>query len=341
MRVTRAAVFYGPGNIKVENKDLFEPRKEEAQIRVKYVGICGSDVNLFFNKCAHGVHGPVILGHEFSGIVEKVHMNHDKKLAIGDLVVVETIFSCGHCTWCKKGKPNLCPSRKIFGREIDGAMAEYINVPLRNIYKVPKDVKLKEATFTEPLAVALHAVRKAEIKLGDSAAIIGSGTIGILIGQLARMAGCYPIFIIDHNSYRLSIAEKYGLYPIDTTKEDFVSVVKSETKNKGVSVIFEAAGATKSFNKFLSLAGIEGRVVIVGTFQNLALIDLYHALLHEVTIFTSRLFTPEDFSLALEIIANHRINTKWLITDIIALDEIDKGMETMLKGNALRVLIAI
>jgi len=339
---TKAAVFYGPGRIKIEDRDVSPPSGEEAIIKVKYVGICGSDVSVFYNEYGHSVPTPMIMGHEFSGEIKEIDESNYKKLRVGDRVVVETIFSCGDCLLCKKGKQNLCKKRKRFGRFIDGALVELIKIPTRQIYKIPPSVKLDEAAMNEPLSVALHAVRRAEIEFGNSVAIVGAGAIGILIGQLAKIAGAFPIFIIDKNLHRLSVASKYGMRTINNDKESYISIIEKETKGKGVNVIFDAAGALQIFSHLYEISAAGVKIVIVSIFREPATIDLYQTLLREATLTTSRLFTPEDFEVALKMIAEKKVDVSSLITHKVDFDHIEKGMEIMHKAeNALRVLVSV
>lgn len=341
MRV-KAAVFYGPRRIKLENRDISPPLKEEAIIKVKYVGICGSDVSVFYGEYGHPVPTPIIMGHEFSGEIKEIDDSNYKKLQVGDQVVVETTFSCGDCLLCKKGKQNLCKKRKRFGRTIDGALAEFIKIPIRQIYKIPPNVKLDEAAMNEPLSVALHAVKRAEIEFGNSVAIIGAGTIGILIGQLAKIAGAFPIFVIDKNPHRLSVASKYGMKAINNNEENYISVIEKETKGEGVNVIFDAAGALQIFSHLYEISAAGVKIVVVSIFRQPATIDLYQILLREATITTSRLFTPEDFKVALKMIAEKKVDVSSLITHRVNIDQIEKGMEIMHKAeNALRVLVSV
>lgn len=340
---TKAAVFYeDPARIEIEDRDISPPTKEEAIIRVRHVSICGSDASVFYGVYGKLFPTPIIMGHEFSGEVEEVDKDNYKKLQVGDPVVVEITFPCGDCLLCKAGRQNHCKDRIFFGRFSDGALAELIKVPVRLLYKIPENVKLDEAALNEPLSVAVHAVEQAKIEFGQSVAIIGSGAIGLLIGQLAKLAGAYPIFIVDKNPYRLSVASNYGLTTINNNEQDYISAIEKETEGQGVNIIFDAAGSQQIFSELYKIGDVGVRIVVVAIYHEPSTIDLYRTLRKEATIITSRVFNSVNFQVALRMIAEKKVEVSSLITHKVDFYHIEKGMEIAYNDEkAIRVLISV
>jgi len=184
----KAAYYAQKQNIELVDLDLPKPKKDEALIRVKYAGICGSDLHVY-----HGAHPtakfPVIPGHEFVG--ELVELGEDAVTDIkpGEIVVAQPFSSCGVCEACISGNDNVCRDLKLLGAHKDGCFAEYVTVQAKKMYRIPGGVDLKLAALTEPLAVAVHDVRNSGLKVGQTALIIGGGPIGIFIAMVAQLAG--------------------------------------------------------------------------------------------------------------------------------------------------------
>lgn len=268
----RAIRLHGPADLRSD--ELSHPGKPgpgKVLLRNKAVGICGSDLHTYqdarIGDTALG--GPLILGHEFGSVVEAIGENsrdgNGQPLKVGAHVAVDPAAPCGECEFCVKGHPNLCPAVHFCGSyPYNGSMCDWMIMPAECCFPIPDDMDFGEASLLESLGVALHAVDLANIRVGDSVAILGSGTIGLLTMQVAKLAGANPIFVSDKFAWRLKLAEKLGGIPINCDAGDPAKVVLQKTGNRGVDVAIECAWADVSVQQAADMARIGGRMVIVG-----------------------------------------------------------------------------
>lgn len=272
-RPTMLAVrLHGPRDLRVEQVPTpGPPGPGRALLRVRCTGLCGSDLHSYLDARIGDtpIQGPLILGHEFSAVVEAVGPQalHGQfaPLQPGSRVAVDPAQPCGQCELCLKGHPNLCVRLQFCGNWPDnGCLCEWIDMPARSCFPVPETLDDTAAALLEPLGVALHAVDLAKLKVGYNVAIVGAGPIGLLILQLARLAGAEPIFVTDRFSWRLQLAERWGGIPIQVEAQDPVSIIDQHTRGRGVDVAIEAAWGDESVQQAAEVVRLGGRVVLVG-----------------------------------------------------------------------------
>ena len=255
---------------KLEYTDVPDPEigPDEVLIRVKSCGICGSDV--------HGYDGstgrrrpPVIMGHEASGIIERIGESV-KGWQPGDRVTFDSTIYCNECESCRRGYVNLCSNRKVVGVSCedyrqDGAFAEYIALPAHILYRIPDNVSFDQAAMIEPLSVAFHAANMAPHPLGASAAVVGTGKIGMLLIQTLRMYGFGTIIAIKHSENQKDIIMQSGAdHCICTANENAAEIVSNLTAGQGVDYVFEAAGNEKTINLCIEICKRNGHIILVG-----------------------------------------------------------------------------
>jgi L-iditol 2-dehydrogenase len=247
------------------------PGRGEALLRVRSTGICGSDLHFYLDARIGdtSIHSPLILGHEFSGVVEAVGPDaldgNFEPLKPGVRVAVDPAQPCGQCELCEHGHPNLCRQLAFCGSyPYGGSLCEWMHVPAHTCFPVSRKIDDEAAALLEPLGVAIHAVDFAKLKVSHSLAILGAGPIGLLILQVARLAGADPIFVTDRHPWRLKLAAKWGGIPIRCDREDAVQTIKRETHGRGVDAVIEAAWGEESVGQAAELARLGGRVVLVG-----------------------------------------------------------------------------
>jgi len=254
--------------IKIEEIPVPEIKsKREVLVKIKCVGICGSDIHYFLEgKIGNQiVEDKIILGHEAAG--EVVETGDDvKAFKPGDKVAVDPGISCGNCDLCKKGKPNLCPYVEFLGTPpVDGAFREYLVMPEENLVKIPEGLGYEEGVLSEPLAIGLYGVRLSGMKVGDDVAILGQGPIGLSALFSAKMGGAKKIFVSDLLPPRLEMAKKLGAdNVINASKEDVTAIIMKKTGGKGVDIAYEAAGEPETFRQITETARIGGKSVIFG-----------------------------------------------------------------------------
>ncbi|MGQ9910559.1 MAG: zinc-dependent alcohol dehydrogenase [Candidatus Flexifilum sp.] len=247
------------------------PGPEYVTIRVSAVGVCGSDLHTYLDGRIGDttVAQPLILGHEFAGVVEAVGAEArdglDQPLHVGQRVAVDPASPCWRCEFCEAGHPNLCRRLHFCGLfPDDGALCERMNVAARSCFPVPDAITDAGAALLEPLGVAIHAVDLGKIRIGRSAVVIGCGPIGLLIIRLLKLAGADPIFAFDQHPWRVAKALAWGADAAFTVESDPVSRISQLTGGRGADVVFEAAWADHTIAQAAEMARLGGRVVLVG-----------------------------------------------------------------------------
>ncbi|MDL2236246.1 alcohol dehydrogenase catalytic domain-containing protein [Christensenellaceae bacterium OttesenSCG-928-K19] len=221
MAKMKAAVFYEPLNMKVEEVDIPEIAANEMLIKVKAVGICGSDVNYYYGNSPVGTadgKGPLILGHETAGVVEDPGiLGATMGFKKGDRVAVNPVAPCFGCVPCLSGEFNECDNVNVYGVSADGAFAEYTKATASNVYKIPDDMSFEGGGLAEPLACANHSARKLHMQPGMTTVVFGCGAIGLMDVQLVRACGSGKVIAVDVDDYKLDMAIKLGAdYAINT-----------------------------------------------------------------------------------------------------------------------------
>ena len=267
-----AARVHGPADLRVERvPHPGAPGRGQVLLRVGVTGVCGSDLHSYLDARIGDtrIEAPLVLGHEFSGVVESVGPDaldgEHQLLEPGLRVAVDPAQPCGRCEFCEQGNPNLCRRLHFCGNYPDGgSLCEWMHMPARSCFRVPPELDDTEAALLEPLGVALHAVDLARVRVGSSAAVIGAGPIGLLILQVLRLAGAAPVFISDKLEWRLALAERLGGQPIHCGQCSAVQRIHEATAGRGVDIVVEAAWADQSVNEAAQMARLGGRLVLVG-----------------------------------------------------------------------------
>lgn len=267
-----AARLHGPRDLRVERiPHPGPPGPGEALIRVKATGVCGSDLHSYQDGRIGdtAITSPLVLGHEFAGIVEAVGEGafdgHHEPLKAGTRVAVDPAQPCGRCEACDHGHPNLCWRLHFCGVHPDGgSLCEWMHMPAHSCFPLPADLDFVQGALLEPLGIAIHAVDLAKIRVEDTVAIIGAGPIGLLILQLVRLSGAGRIFISDLFPWRLTLAQIWGAEPVSASETNPVEEIEQATGGRGCDVVFEAAWADESVAQAAEMARLGGRVVLVG-----------------------------------------------------------------------------
>ncbi len=243
------------------------PGQSDALVRIAACGICGSDIPRGFGGKAY--HHPLVMGHEFSGVVEEGAPGG--RFRAGDRVAVFPLLPCHKCGPCQTGDFAQCTDYDYYGSRRDGAFAEYLRIPEENLFPVPKEVNLLHAAATEPAAVALHGVRKFRIRAGDTAVVYGAGPIGNFAAQWLRIHGCAQILVVDIDERKPALAAEMGFIPVNSKETDPVKAVFDRTDGAGADRSIEACGLPITFLQAIQSTARFGEVLfmgnISGTFQ--------------------------------------------------------------------------
>lgn len=275
---------------KLELTDMPTPEigPDEVLVRVKACGICGSDVHGFDGSTGRRI-PPLVMGHEASGIVAAAGANV-KAFKEGDHVTFDSMVSCGRCAFCRRGQINLCDNRQVLGVSCGdyrrhGAFAEYVSVPQHIVYKMPEGLSFEHAAMIEPVSVAVHAVEITPVHLGDTAVVVGTGMIGALTIQAARIAGCARIIAVDLEDHKLELAKQAGADAVVNPKTtDPVKYVLDATDGRGADLAFEAVGATEPIRTAIQSVRKGGSVTLIGNIRPTVEIPLQSVVTREVRL---------------------------------------------------------
>jgi len=258
-----AFVLHAVSDMRYERVARPQPGTGQVLVRVAFCGVCGSDIPRVFVKGTY--HFPTIIGHEFSGVVEACG-DAVCDFAPGDRVTVFPLMWCGKCLSCEQGRYVQCVDYDFLGSRSDGAFAEYVVVPQRNLLRVPEGVSLEEAAMTEPAAVSLHALRRADQSpIGRSVAIFGAGPIGLMAAQWARAMGALPVLLFDIVPRKLEMAKALGFSSAFNNREvDALKTIQSITGHDGAFMCVEGAGVPQTFVQAAACTARGGKMIILG-----------------------------------------------------------------------------
>ncbi|MBU8880651.1 zinc-binding dehydrogenase [Bacillus sp. FJAT-29790] len=332
----------GHDNMSLENIPVPEVTGDLVKIKVAYTGICGTDIHTFTGEYRNAK-TPVVLGHEFSGVVVEVGSGV-KKVKVGDRVTSETTFTtCGECEYCLEKDYNLCSNRKGIGTQVNGSMAEYVVSREESVHVLSDSISLKAAALTEPLACCVHAaLEKTSISKEDKVLIFGPGPIGLLQAQVVKAQGAFVILAgITKDKPRLELAKSLGVDVIvDVLEENLEEVVLKHTNGYGVDKVFECSGAVPALNQGLPLVKKKGTFVQVGIFASkMNPLDQESIVQRELTYVGTRSQKPSSWHLALKLLEDQKIDADKMITKIVPLDEWRRGFEAVMGGNEIKVII--
>jgi len=320
-----ALVYYGPHDLRLEDRPIPSPKKGEVLIKVKAVSICGSDLGAYrLESISDRWQPPIILGHEFSGeIVELGEGVED--FSVGQAVTANPILPCGECFYCKRGEINLCPNRSSIGTSIggvttDGAMREYMTLPAYTLYPLMEGVSFIEGALMEPLAVSYSASMVGDFGENESVAIIGAGPIGLMILKFLEMENKKRVFVSDVIETRLDLAKANGADEVLNGKEDVVAMIKDLTDNVGVDRVIIAAGVPDIFLKCLDMIRNGGRIALVALIHHSCEFPLMTVVARGISILGSYMFSDEIKDV-MEIVARKKIVIDDLITSVRPLSE--------------------
>lgn len=335
------ALFYEEANkLSIRETTVPSPGEREVLIKVAYVGICGTDMHCYHGGMEKRVTPPVILGHEFSGVIEEVGENCS--LINGERVTVEPLISCGECSSCKAGEYNLCKSLNLIGIDSNGAMANFIKVPERIVYPLDNNLSLKEGALVEPLAVCIHLLEKAKLMKGQYILVVGGGPIGLITAMVAKLKGA-QVVISEINESRIKTANQYGLNVINPVKQNLMNKILKETNRKGADISVEATGTNPGLVSCLEATGALGKIIIAGLPKKTAEIDTYKIIAKELQIIGTRVYKREDYEKAIELLETSEFDFTSLISRFVTLEEsIEYGFKAIERQeDVIKILISL
>jgi L-iditol 2-dehydrogenase len=325
--VMRAAVLHKPGEITIESVPRPEVGPNEALVRVVGCGVCGSDIPRMLTKGAHKL--PLICGHEFSGRIADLGSGMDEWKE-GELVAIPPLIPCFKCAQCLIGEPSRCEDYDYFGSRRDGAYAEYVKVPVSNLLRVPEGIDPTAVALADPAAIALHAIGKTNLTVGQRVAVVGCGPIGLFAIQWARLMGASEILAVDISDGKIAMAEEAGA-------TQGAPDSSSTSRHGRFDVVIEAAGNTPAFNAAVQLVGPGGHAVFIGipTADLSVLMKTFeHFLRQEISLHGcwnsfSAPFPGKEWRISLERLANKQLAWEFMISHDLDLAELPKMFEKL------------
>ena len=342
----KAIVKYGgePGTLCI--RDMPEPKAHRGEVvaQIKATGICYTDLSILDNeyKGRKPVPIPVILGHEGAGIVAEVGEGVEN-VSVGDRVGLEALFGCGRCYDCLNGNKNMCTDWGHIGITCDGTFAEYVVVPADLAHKLPDDVSFVDAAFLEPMGLTVRTLEHVDPMVGDTAAIIGPGSLGMFHLQALKAAGAAKIMIIglDQDKKRFEIAEKLGAdHIINGSREDIVKRVRDLTDGLGADIVVETANSPKVLPLAIDMAAAKGRVAFFGLYPE-ATISPVNLLRSGLSVFGDVGIVPRHFIRAMRWVEYKKVLAEPLVTRRFSLDQAEEAFEVARKGETVKVLFEV
>lgn len=312
--------------MKLEYVDIPIPeiKEDEVLVRVRAASVCGSDI--------HGINGnsrrrqpPIVMGHEASGVVEKIG-SKVKNYSVGERVTFDSTVYCGECKYCRCGEINLCDSRMVLGASTDdyrryGAFAEYVALPERILYPLDEAITFEEAAMVEPMSVALHAISLLPQRTNSTLVLFGTGTIALFAIQLLKLKGFNRLIVVGRNDKKLALAKELGAdHIINSKREDTVLSVMNLTDGQGADFAYDAAGAQNTFDDAIHSIRKGGHFVTIANLSERFTIDMIYLITRQLTIHGSCAANGENAEI-LKLLKEKKIRTDYLVSAKIPMSE--------------------
>jgi L-iditol 2-dehydrogenase len=329
----------------LELTDLALPRagRDEVLIRVAACGICGSDVHGYDGSSGRRI-PPIVMGHEAAGMVDAVGEGVSG-WSQGDRVTFDSTIYCGECTPCRQGNINLCDRRQVLGVSCSdyrraGAFAEFVVVPARIVHRLPENLSFAEAALLEAVAVALHAVSLVPFAAGSTALVVGAGTIGLLLQQALRVAGCSRVFVADVDPTRLKLSRELGATATLNAGPDLAQGISKLTDGTGVDLAVEAVGKTETVNTAIDSVRKGGSVILVGNISSEVTLPLQKVVTRQIRLQGS-CASAGEYPRAIELLSSGAIRVKPLITAVAPLADGPQWFERLYarEPNLMKVVL--
>ena len=332
----RAAHYLGQGVIDVQDVEERPPGPGEVKVAVAYTGICGTDLHVLHGAMDARVTVPAVLGHEMSGRVAGVGPAVTG-WAVGDPVTVMPLRWCGACPACRAGFTHVCQRLVFVGIDAPGSLQQHWNVPAELLVRLPGEVSLRDAALAEPTAVAVHDVRRAGLRQGESALVIGGGPVGLLVATVARREGA-RILVSEPDDRRRELASGLGFDVVDPAS-DVAEQVEVWTGGAGTHVAFEVSGSQQGLDVAVHALAVRGRLVVVGIHPERRQVDLFRVFWRELALLGARVYERPDFDRAVALVAAGAVPADRLVSRVEPLESARAAFESLAAGGQLKVLV--
>lgn len=317
------------------------PNENEALIKVKLAGVCGSDITVYRGKHMTAT-VPTVLSHEILGTIESLPEGYEGEFRLGQRVLMNPIISCGHCAACERGLPWVCENLKLLGIHVDGGFAEYTKVGVDKLVALDEDIPDDVAILGEPFAVGQHIMVNSRIEKGDTIFISGGATVGLYIAVFAKAAGAGRVIISEINEPRRKFVESMGIETINPTETDAMELMREVTGGHGFDIVYDTSGAPACILQMPDLCRCGGKLLSLGLSGDAYPFIIGKVSFKEIKLIGNRLYSQEDFEQGVRFLEDNwrEMGLDRMVTDRLGLSEIDKAVQMMLDGtNICKIII--
>jgi L-iditol 2-dehydrogenase len=336
------AIMTGPGKIEFHNVAKPALKENQVLIQIKRIGICGSDIHVY-----HGTHPytgyPVIQGHESCGVIVEIK-GHMEGLSIGDKVTFTPQVTCGKCYPCLHGMPHICENLQVMGFQTSGCAREFFVVDKEKVLKLPDSLSLDRGAMVEPVAVAVHALSRGGDINGKKVLVLGAGTIGNLVGQVAGASGAKAVMITDVSDYKLNKAGECGInFTINPDTQELSQAIFANYGPDKADLILECVGVQQTISQAVENARKGTGIVVVGVFGEKPKVDLGLVQDRELSLIGTLMYLKRDYQRAIELVAGGKLHLDELITHRFPFKDYLKAYKTIeeSRGNYMKVMISL
>ena len=336
----RAAVLKSWLNMEMCDIPMPVPAENEALIKIKLAGVCGSDMTVYRGKHMTAT-VPVVLGHEILGTIESLPEGYEGKFKLGQRVLMNPIISCGHCSACKHGLPWVCENLKLLGIHVNGGYEEYCTVDVDKLVAVRDETPDDVAILGEPFAVGIHVMVNSKVQKGDKIFISGGATVGLYIAILAKAAGAERVIISEINEPRRQFVESMGIETINPNEVDAMDLMREVTEGGGFDIVYDTSGAASCILQMPDLCRCGGKLLSLGLSGDAYQFIIGKVAFKEITLVGNRLYSQEDFEEGVRFVEDNwqELHLDRMVTDRLTLSEAEKAVSMMINGDNICKII--
>ncbi|MEU8424864.1 alcohol dehydrogenase catalytic domain-containing protein [Micromonospora sp. NPDC048835] len=335
----KAVVYRGARDLGIEHRDPEPPGRGQVRIEVAYTGICGTDLHIYHGDMDARVGDSAIIGHEMSGRVAAVG-EEVTGLTVGQPVTVMPTRPCGRCAACKRGNSHVCHAMNFLGIDSPGAMQSSWTVPAELVLPLPEELPLEHAALVEPVAVAVHDVRRGNVTADDQVVVVGGGPVGVLIATVARSRGA-RVLLVEPDPFRREVAEGIGVEAVDPLSTDVVALVNDRTDGAGADIAFEVSGSPAGVTTAVDVLTTRGRLVMVAIHPKPREVNLHRFFWRELELLGARLYQRDDMVEAIRLVASGAIPARQLISRIEPVEKASAAFAALEGGGVMKVLLDV
>ncbi|MDG4808826.1 alcohol dehydrogenase catalytic domain-containing protein [Micromonospora sp. WMMD1120] len=335
----KAVVYRGARHLGIEERDPEPPGPGQVRIAVAYTGICGTDLHIYHGDMDARVGASAVLGHEMSGRIAALGENVTG-WSVGQPVTVLPTRPCGGCAACRRGNSHVCHAMNFLGIDSPGAMQSSWTVPEELVLALPEELPLDHAALVEPVAVAVHDVRRANVTADDQVVVVGGGPVGVLIATVARGRGA-RVLLVEPDPFRRAVAEEVGIEVVDPGATDVVAFVDDRTDGAGADIAFEVSGAAAGVATAVDVLTTRGRLVLVAIHPKPREVNLHRFFWRELELLGARLYQRDDMQEAIRLVASGAIPARQLISRVEPVQAAAEAFAALEGGGVLKVLLDV